>query len=151
VTITFDGALRLAARAHEGQVDLAGEPYVLHVLRVALRVLELGGTLDDAVVGLLHDSVEDCDWVTPELLLHEGLTASQVDAVDRMTKRPGESYQDRVTRVLGHPSSRLAKRADLEDNMDVRRMRGRRTGGLTERDRERLSDYLVAWTRLVPS
>jgi hypothetical protein len=127
VTITFDGALRLAARAHEGQVDLAGEPYVL------------------------HDSVEDCDWVTPELLLHEGLTASQVDAVDRMTKRPGESYQDRVTRVLGHPSSRLAKRADLEDNMDVRRMRGRRTGGLTERDRERLSDYLVAWTRLVPS
>ncbi len=56
----FLAAVVLAARLHDGQVRKGtGVPYLSHPLGVASLVLEAGGTEDEAVAGLLHDTVED--------------------------------------------------------------------------------------------
>jgi hypothetical protein len=52
---TLEHAIALAACAHAGQVDKAGQPYILHPLRVMLR---LSGA-DERIVAVLHDVVED--------------------------------------------------------------------------------------------
>jgi guanosine-3',5'-bis(diphosphate) 3'-pyrophosphohydrolase len=50
---TLDRAIAIAAEAHAGQSDKAGAPYVLHPLRVMLRV----ATNDERIVAVLHDVV----------------------------------------------------------------------------------------------
>ena len=52
---TLERALEMAARAHAGQRDRVGQPYVLHVLRVMFRVREP----EERIVAVLHDAVED--------------------------------------------------------------------------------------------
>lgn len=148
MTMTLSEALILAATAHGDQADMAGEPYLLHLLRVGLGVFNETHSVDACIVGILHDVVEDTD-VTLDELARRGLTGDQLRAVDGMTKREGECYEDRITRGLatGGPFYRPTKTHDLEDNMNIRRLKGRRTG-LTARDAERLSDYLQAWTRI---
>jgi len=60
LTRRFDEALLLASEHHRRQVRKgAGIPYVSHLLAVASLVLEMGGTEDEAIGGLLHDLVED--------------------------------------------------------------------------------------------
>jgi (p)ppGpp synthase/HD superfamily hydrolase len=61
LTKRFDEALLFASRAHNGQVRKGTNvPYVAHVLSVAALVLEHGGSEDQAIAALLHDTVEDC-------------------------------------------------------------------------------------------
>ena len=57
-------ALRFALDAHGAQTRKGSEvPYASHLLEVAGLVLEHGGDVDQAVVGLLHDALEDCEGV----------------------------------------------------------------------------------------
>ncbi len=76
-------------------------------------------------------------------LRERGFPAEVVRAVDHLTRREGESYEDFVRRAAGHPVARRVKIADLEDNMDVRRLA---TVGPKEADR--LSRYVKAYARL---
>lgn len=135
---TLAKAIRIAAVAHEPDKDKAGRPYVLHPIRVMMRMR----TEEERIVAVLHDVVEDTDW-TLEGLRREGFTEEIVQAVDRLTKRPGESYDDSVQRAAGDPIARRVKLADLEDNMDPRRLRE-----LTPEHRERLERYHRAWRKL---
>lgn len=48
---TIEKALQIAAKAHEGQKDKEGQPYILHPLRVMSRVAEE----DAQIVAVLHD------------------------------------------------------------------------------------------------
>src|SRR5258708_6720340 len=60
----FADALATASRWHARQTrKKVGRaiPYVTHLLAVASLVLEDGGTEDEAIAGLLHDSIEDLD------------------------------------------------------------------------------------------
>lgn len=60
-------AVTLALKAHEGQVDKSGMPYAGHIM----RVMASGRTMDEKIVGVLHDVVEDTEW-TFDALLKEG-------------------------------------------------------------------------------
>jgi (p)ppGpp synthase/HD superfamily hydrolase len=93
----------------------------------------------------LHDVVEDTD-VTLAQLAEWGYPAEVVEAVDALTKRPGESYPAFVERCRKCPLAREVKRADLEDNMDLRRL-----PEATERDMRRAAKYHRAWLRLKKS
>jgi len=53
---TLERAIALAAKAHEGQVDKAGAPYILHPLRMMLKL----SSTDERITAVLHDVVEDC-------------------------------------------------------------------------------------------
>jgi hypothetical protein len=108
---TFDRAVQLAAAAHAGQVDKEGQPYLLHVLRVALAVSDP----DARIAAVLHDTVEDTS-VTFEQLEAEGFSAVVLEAVRRLTRSHGTSYTDYVVGVKGNAVARQVKLADLADN-----------------------------------
>ena len=134
----YDKALLIAKRAHAGQKDKAGQDYILHPIRVAERC-------DDPrakIVALLHDTIEDSN-VPADYLRKEGFMEEIVEAVLAVTRREGEDYDDYVRRAAQNELGYMVKRADLEDNMDIRRL-----PELTNHDVERLRKYLRAWQYL---
>jgi len=135
----LEKAIEIAAQAHRGQVDKAGNPYILHVLRVMLRMTDL----TDMVVGVLHDIIEDTPW-TATGLAAKGFPAEVVRVIQLLSKKEGESYKDFIARLAPDPLARRVKIADLEDNMDVRRMKS-----ISEGDWERLAKYQQARRDLI--
>jgi (p)ppGpp synthase/HD superfamily hydrolase len=107
----------VATRAHAGQVDKVGRPYIEHPAAVAARL----STVDERVVGWLHDVVEDTDITLAELRAM-GFTAEQVMAVDAMTKRRGETLAESMARVMADPVAPRVKRADVSHNGDPARL-----------------------------
>ena len=135
---TLEKAILLAAQAHRGQKDKAGAPYILHPLRMTLKM----NSEMEMTAAVLHDVVEDTGW-TLEALRREGFAEAVVEAVDCLTRRDGESYQEFIDRAKRNRLARSVKIADLEDNMDIRRL-----GKLTGKDLERLERYHRAWLTL---
>lgn len=127
-------AIVIAAEAHRGQVDKAGEAYILHPLRVMLRMR----TEPERIAAVLHDLLEDTGWV-PEQLRAEGFSEEVLRALDHLTRREGEGYLAFVRRAARDPVAWAVKRADLEDNMDLSRI-----PHPTEKDRARLERYRQA-------
>lgn len=133
-------AINIAMQAHAGQVDKAGMPYIGHVM----RVMQAGKTIDEKIVGVLHDVVEDTDW-TFEDLLAEGFPVHIVDALRCVTKlSDDEPYESFINRVKTNPLAVAVKINDLTDNMDIRRL-----PTLTDADVQRLRKYLKAYQSLV--
>ena len=135
---TLERAIALAAAAHAGQTDKAGAPYILHVLRVMLRL----ETAEERMAAVMHDMVEDCGW-TLEQLRAEGFSEAVVNGVDAVTRRDSESYEEFVLRAKAHPVGRRVKLADLEDNSDTSRL-----SEITPRDQARLEKYRRAMEAL---
>jgi (p)ppGpp synthase/HD superfamily hydrolase len=134
----LEDALALAVQAHHGQRDKAGQPYILHPLRVMMRLESEA----ERTVALLHDVVEDTPW-TLERLRALGYPEGVLAALDALTRREGETYEAFIERLRPDPLARRVKLADLEDNMDVRRLTQ-----VTPEDTERLARYRAAWARL---
>ncbi len=131
----LEKAIGIAVEAHRGQKDRYGAPYILHPLRVMGRVTET----EAQIVAALHDVVEDTDW-TLASLRREGFPEAVLNALDCVTKREGEPYEKFVERSASNPVARQVKLADLEDNMDLRRL-----PRITQEDQARLQKYLDAW------
>lgn len=131
---TLERAIELAARAHAGQRDKGGHPYILHPLRVMQAVQ---GEYE-RIAAVLHDIVEDTP-VTFDDLLAEGFPDEVVDAVRLLTKYDGETREQAARRIVRNPIARAVKLADIADNMDLSRI-----PNPTERDFERLREYEVA-------
>ncbi|MBV4458992.1 HD domain-containing protein [Pseudomonas sp. COR58] len=117
MTQTLERAIAIAATAHAGQVDKGGAPYILHPLKVMLRM----SGLEERIVAVLHDVVEDCD-VSLDDLRKEGFSEAVLTAIESVTKVPGESYEDFIERVALNPIGRAVKLADLEENSDLSRI-----------------------------
>jgi (p)ppGpp synthase/HD superfamily hydrolase len=145
---SLERAIEIAVQAHAGVTDKAGAPYVLHPLRVMLSM-----DSDPArITAVLHDVLEDSrDW-SVDRLKAEGFGRDILEALESVTKRADEEphagatneeksdcYLRFVRRAAAHPIGRLVKKADLEDNLDVRRLKV-----ITEKDAQRISRYLVA-------
>ena len=131
----LERAILIAAQAHQGQIDKAGAPYILHPLRVMLKL----NSETEMITGVLHDLIEDTPW-TLENLRQEGFPDEILEALDYLTRREGEDYQDFIKRVAGNPLARKVKLADLEDNLNILRFET-----ITEKDKARLTRYHQAW------
>jgi (p)ppGpp synthase/HD superfamily hydrolase len=134
----LEQAITLAVQVHAGRRDRYGEPYILHPLRVMGRMT----TENERIAAVLHDVVEDSP-LTLEDLRARGFPPEVVEVVDCLTKREGEPYDRLIGRAAANPIALRVKMADLEDNMDIRRMRQ-----VTGEDAERLERYRAAWHRL---
>lgn len=137
-TATVEDAISIAAQAHKGQKDKAGAPYLLHPLRMMLRMKSEAAM----IAAVLHDVVEDTDW-TLERLREEGFTDEVLAAVECLTRRDGEAYQEFIERVKANSIARQVKVADLEDNMNIQRI-----VKIGPKDLERLEKYHKAWCML---
>lgn len=137
---TLEQAIRIALDAHEGAVDKAGEPYILHPLTLMLQM-----TTDEArIAAVLHDVIED-SGVTLDDLARAGFSPRVLEALELLTHDDDElDYLDYVAAVASHPLARAVKLADLRHNMDIRRL----PPELSERDLERLAMYRLAWELL---
>lgn len=135
---TIEDAIALALQAHRGQLDRAGQPYILHPLRVMMLV----SGIEARIVAVLHDVVEDTPTTLDDLRAL-GYSEAIVTAVDHLTRRDDETYEQFIERIKPHPLARHVKLADLMDNMDLRRI-----DHLGEGDLERLRRYQAAWHAL---
>ena len=137
---TLQRAIEIATLAHQGQFDKAGNDYIGH----PLRVMEMGKTEDERIVGVLHDVVEDTEW-TFEALQAEGFSQEVIDALRCVTKlSENENYDDFIERVRKNPLAVAVKINDLTDNMDIRRL-----PYLSDKDVKRLKKYLKAYKKLI--
>ena len=138
---TLERAIALAALAHEGQIDKAGAPYILHPLRVMLRL----STVDERIAGVLHDVMEDCGW-TLDRLRAEGFSEAAIQGIDGVTRRSEETYEEFIARAATDEVARAVKLADLDDNCDLSRL-----SQVTDRDLLRLKKYEKAISALRPA
>lgn len=128
---TLEQAISLAANQHEGQVDKANAPYILHPLRVMLNV----PTIEHKIVAVLHDILEDTE-TTIEDLYQFGFQEHIIDAIVALTKKQGETRLEAAQRARQNPIARVVKLADINDNMDLSRIQSP-----TVKDFERLKEY----------
>ncbi len=109
-------AMKIAYRAHHGQTDKGGIPYIFHPYHLAEQMTDEY----TACVALLHDVVEDTD-VTLEQLA-EIFPKEVVDAVALMTRNDDTPYLDYVARIASNPIAKAVKLADLLHNSDKSRL-----------------------------
>jgi (p)ppGpp synthase/HD superfamily hydrolase len=132
-------AMQIAVRAHEGANDRYGAPYILHPLGVMMNV----PSVEEKIVAILHDTVEDAG-ITLDYLRSEGFPENVVIAIDSISRREGESYDEYMNRVMADDLASRVKIADLQDNMDLRRI-----PDLNEEAIQRLLRYHSNWKKLV--
>lgn len=135
----FQIALELAVEKHKNQTDKAGNPYILH----PLHVMENVNSKDGKIVAILHDIIEDTD-ITEDYLLKIGLSKRIVDAVVALTRSEDIDYQEYIKNLSSNPLAKEVKLADLEHNMDLKRL-----PTLEEKDLERNRKYQIAYHYLI--
>ena len=138
---TIERAIEIAANAHAGQRDKAGQPYIFHPLRVMFRV----DGEHEQMAAVLHDVVEDTA-ITIDDLAREGFPPEVLRAVEALTKLPGETRLEAAARAAADPVARKVKLADNAENMDLSRI-----PNPTDKDHARCREYaevrelLLAW------
>jgi (p)ppGpp synthase/HD superfamily hydrolase len=125
--------LLLATTAHAGQFDRGGNPYILHPLKVMHYLKSDDEELQ--CIALLHDVIEDTK-TTWQDLRDIGCTDRIIDAVEALTKLPGQTYDEYKQGVFANTDAMKVKLCDLRHNTDIRRLKG-----ISEKDILRLEKY----------
>ena len=107
-------ARQIATRAHAGQTDKAGRPYIDHPRRVAARLVDL----QEQAAAWLHDVIEDTE-VTAEDLRNAGIDDEVIAAVQLLTRDGDEDGY--YAGIAADPLAREVKLADIADNTDPAR------------------------------
>ena len=103
---TLERAIETATQAHKGQFDKSGNDYIGH----PLRVMKLGKSEEEQIVGVLHDVVEDTEW-TFEALSEEGFSKEIIDALRCVTKlSENENYDDFIVPYLSDKDVKRLKK-----------------------------------------
>ena len=129
-------AMNIAYKAHHGQKDKGGFPYINHPLHLAEQMDDEYSTC----VALLHDVVEDSDITLNDL--SKIFPYEIINAVSLLTKRDGEMYSDYIGRIKKNPIATKVKLADVVHNMDKTRCIDNPLGI------DLLEKYLMAYTVL---
>ena len=124
-------AIAIAHKAHDGQFDKAGKPYIAHPLTVMAQM----DTLESKIVAVLHDAIEDSDLTITDLV-QQGFPDFITEAIAAITKLDGEIYEDYIARVKSNAIALKVKIADVTHNMDLSRI-----AKPTAKDFQRLEKY----------
>lgn len=126
-------AIALASEVHKEQKDNGGNAYILHPIRVMMRLR----TTDEELmsIAILHDVIEDSDW-TVELLEKQGFSQRVITALRFLTHDPNEPYEDYIKKISCNVDAAKIKLEDLRDNSDITRLKG-----LREKDFKRMEKY----------
>lgn len=136
----LEKSIIIATKAHSGQFDKGGSPYILHPLRVMLSL----DSDEDRIVGILHDVLEDTSLTLQDLENNGFLGQIEIlDALVSITRKSNESYKNFILRVKLNPIALRVKLADLRDNMNISRI-----NNPTEKDFARIEKYKKAYKLL---
>lgn len=103
----------------ENKYDKGGHPYINH-----LEAVEKGvDTIECKIVALLHDVLEDTDK-TENDLKDLGVPEYLINSVVRLTRTEDKTYNEYIDDLIesGDIIALKVKKADLEHNMDIRRI-----------------------------
>lgn len=109
-------AMQTAYRAHHGQTDCNGMPYIFHPYHLAEQ-------MDDEIsccAALLHDVAEDTEITLDELA--KEFPQEIIEALKLLTHEAGTDYFEYVRKIKDNPLAKKVKLADLEHNMDRSRI-----------------------------
>lgn len=126
-------ASKIAYRAHDGQTDKAGVPYIFHPIHIAEQM----DSEESCVVALLHDVIEDSD-ITLEIL-SKYFNDDIITALRVLTKKENDDYVMYIKRVKTNKLATKVKIKDLEHNRDLTRL-----DEVTDKDRKRSLKYWEA-------
>lgn len=115
-TDLVERAKDLAYRAHAGQVDKAGRPYIEHVARVAAAVSD---DPEAEAIAWLHDVVEDCPKFAERLW---DFPISTWESVSRLTRNSLNSDKAYYFNIQSDPIALRVKLADIADNSNEERL-----------------------------
>lgn len=130
-TVLTKKAMEICYRAHAGQLDKGGMPYVFHPIHVAEQMEDEYSTC----VALLHDTVEDGGIELSELY-EADFPEEVVRTVDILTRREDEPYMEYIQRLKENSLAVKVKVADLNHNSDMSRL-----NIITKWDMERKEKY----------
>jgi (p)ppGpp synthase/HD superfamily hydrolase len=132
--------LVIATNAHAGQFDKGGYPYILH----PLKVMHYTKSSDEEIqcIALGHDVIEDTD-VTYKDLREAGMSERVIEAINVLTKQPGQTLEEYKARVFSNPDAMIVKSADLRHNSDLRRLKG-----VSEKDFARIAKYMLFFAEI---
>ncbi len=111
-------AIHVAVTSHKLQQDKGGLLYILHPMHVMLQM----ETTNERIVAILHDVVEDTTTTLNHLKFVYGFSQEILDAVDAITKRPGEQKESYWTRVAANDLATRVKFKDMEHNTSEKRI-----------------------------
>ena len=111
-------AMHIAYRAHHGQLDKAGVPYIFHPIHLAEQMEDE----TSCCAALLHDVVEDTDVTMAEL--ETQFPPEVIDVLRLLTHADGIDYFDYVRAIRADPIAVKIKLADLAHNSDRTRCAG---------------------------
>ena len=140
--LTVERAITYAVEAHFGQKDKSGRPYILHPLHVMMQM----ETDTERVVAILHDVTEDSECTLKSLHSSLNITEEIHNALFALDKNNFEDYMQMIIAIKMNPIARKVKIADLEHNMDIRRVLGREQ--MDDKDKDRMAKYFKAWSYL---
>lgn len=109
-------AIRIAYKAHEGQVDDCNIPYILHPIHLAEQMKDEATTC----VALLHDVVEDTD-ITFDQLTEYGFPDEIILALRYLTHDKQVPYMEYIEKIKENPIAKAVKLEDLKHNSDLSR------------------------------
>lgn len=133
-------AIHFACVIHMRQKDKSGKSYILHPLHVMHQFEDT----NDKIIAVLHDVVEDSKIYPIQLEHILELPKDLIEDIEILTHKKRESYEDYIKRVGKKDRTRRIKMADLEHNMDIKRLKQ----PLTAKDEERLGKYKKAYSYL---
>lgn len=137
----LETAIKIVTEAFKEKKDKAGKPYIEHLERVRSKLSEENEEVQ--TIATLHDILEDCpEWNKDKLL--ELFPSRVVKAVECLTHKKGQSYEDYISQVMTNELSIVVKIEDLKDNMDFTRL-----ADIGNSDIKRLKKYHSAYKRLV--
>lgn len=131
MSLTLADVDRIAAEAHQGQVDKIGVPYVEHVRAVSRGLAPFGVGLQMA--GLLHDVLEDTSVTFQDLVLAR-VPFSVIKLVEAVTKQNFDGYESMIDKITDNYAATLIKISDNAHNSHPDR-----TAQLPEEKRARLA------------
>jgi (p)ppGpp synthase/HD superfamily hydrolase len=139
----IEKAVALALEVHRGQKDKAGEPYILHPLRVMSKMdTDIG-----RVVAVLHDVIEDGG---KDAFIKADFPQEVYQYVGLLSRREGQPCHDYLSQVEQEALTIEVKIADLEDNLNPERIaRLLKTGADERKVFERVAKYEKAKERLL--
>jgi (p)ppGpp synthase/HD superfamily hydrolase len=116
-TTSTKKAMSICYRAHKGQVDKAGLPYVFHPFHLAEQMQEE----DEIIVALLHDVVEDSDYDFNNLK-SAGFSNEIIEALKLLTHKKSVPYMKYIEQIKCNALATKIKLADLKHNSDLSRL-----------------------------
>jgi (p)ppGpp synthase/HD superfamily hydrolase len=132
-------AISITAKAFEEKLDKAGQPYILHCLRV------MNATKGDECTkcaSVMHDLVEDTDY-TFEQLTKLGFSDKTIGLLHLVTHQKNTDYMEYIKAIAVSDEATEIKLADLRDNSDITRLKG-----LGKKDLDRIEKYHRAYLYL---